>query len=140
MWRARLIARASSRCFLAETAVIRDWDDLAALGNESLQQANVLVIDPRSVLAREGAGLAAAEKCSSHSILHPRRGRPLTTLAAVSAAIAPVAAALAAHHRRRALLMLVHADRHEADHVLVDVGLALELGNAAGGASTSSIT
>src|SRR3546814_4724314 len=33
--------------------------DLAALGNVALQEANVLVVDPRCVGAREGAGLAA---------------------------------------------------------------------------------
>ncbi len=33
--------------------------DLAALGNVALQETDVLVVDPRSVCTREGAGLAA---------------------------------------------------------------------------------
>src|SRR4051812_6345732 len=55
--------------------------------------------------------------------------------AAVAAAIAAVvvAAALVAlaapHHRARALLVLVDPDRHVADDVLVDLGLALQFGN-----------
>src|SRR3954451_8566842 len=58
--------------------------------------------------------------------------------AAVAAAIAAIAAvvvaaalvALAApHHRARALLVLVDPDRHVADDVLVDLGLALQFGN-----------
>src|SRR5690606_29365711 len=45
-------------------------DDLATLGHEALQQTNVLVIDPGSVLRREGAALATAEKGSCH-VLSP---------------------------------------------------------------------
>ena len=37
-------------------------DNLATLGHEALQQAHVLVVDLGGVLARERAGLAAAEK------------------------------------------------------------------------------
>src|SRR6188472_1587258 len=55
-------------------------DDLAALGDEPLEQADVLVIDPGRILAGKGAGLAAAEKCSCHdyspSSSRPRPGRP----------------------------------------------------------------
>src|SRR3954451_21916904 len=40
--------------------------DLAAFGHEALEEADVLVIDARRVLAREGAGLAAAEECAGH--------------------------------------------------------------------------
>src|SRR4029078_8603624 len=36
--------------------------DLAALGNETLQQLHVLVVERRRVVARERAALAAAEK------------------------------------------------------------------------------
>src|SRR3546814_8098023 len=49
---------------------------------------------------------------------------PVTTSAAVVAA-----RTIALHHRGRASLMLVDADGHEADDVLVAVGLALELGD-----------
>ena len=42
------MARASSRCFLDETAVIRRGHDLAALGDVALQQLHVLVVDPRA--------------------------------------------------------------------------------------------
>src|SRR3712207_4762886 len=41
-------------------------DDLAALGDEALEQADVLIVDEGSVLAREGAALAAAEKWACH--------------------------------------------------------------------------
>src|SRR5690606_18032408 len=41
-------------------------DDLATLGHEALQQAHVLVVDLRSVLGRERAGLAAAEERTGH--------------------------------------------------------------------------
>src|SRR5690606_31291758 len=41
-------------------------DDLAPLGHEALQQAHVLVVDPRRVLGRERAGLAAAEERAGH--------------------------------------------------------------------------
>ncbi len=51
---ARLIAWASSRCFLAETAVMRRRHDLAALGNVALQEADILVVDLRRIRAGEG--------------------------------------------------------------------------------------
>src|SRR4051812_17491708 len=59
-----------------------------------------------------------------------------TTVAAVTAvatitAVA-VAALVAAHHRRRAGLVRVDAQGHVADDVLVDLGLALELGDDRG--------
>src|SRR3546814_2446056 len=41
-------------------------DDLAALRQVTLKQADVLEIDDRRVLRAEGAGLAAAEKGSCH--------------------------------------------------------------------------
>ncbi len=37
-------------------------NDLAALGNEALQQLHVLIVDLGRVIAREGAGLLAAEE------------------------------------------------------------------------------
>src|SRR4051812_30586178 len=49
-------------------------DDLAALRNEALQQANVLIVDARRVLAREGAGFAAAEECAGHYSTSSSRG------------------------------------------------------------------
>src|SRR6185437_13439142 len=49
--------------------------DLAALGDEALEQAHVLVIDLRRVLAREGARLAAAEECASHYSTSSSRAR-----------------------------------------------------------------
>src|SRR3954471_908378 len=58
------------------------------------------------------------------------------TIAAVTAVAAiptvALAALVAAHHRRRALLMRVDAQGHIADDVLVDLGLALELGDDRG--------
>ena len=124
-------------------------DDLATLGHEALQQADVLVIDLRGVLAGERAALAAAEKCTCHRLgLHLfGTGSAVTTIATVSAipAVTTKTAAVAiatrtalavtlatAHHRGRAGLMLVDADGEEADDVLVDVGLALQLGNRRG--------
>src|SRR4051794_29012855 len=53
---------------------------------------------------------------------------PITTLGAALALLLA-----AAHHRGRAALMLVDAKGEEADDVLVDVRLALELGNRRGG-------
>src|SRR5205085_9377940 len=65
--------------------------------------------------------------------------RTVAAIAAIAAratvaAVATIAAValLAAHHRRRTLFMVVDADGEEADDVLVDVGLALELGNRRG--------
>src|SRR4029079_13415835 len=52
-------------------------DDLAALRDEALEQAHVLVIDLRRVLAREGAGLAAAEKRAGHYSTSSSRARKL---------------------------------------------------------------
>src|SRR4051812_22395834 len=53
-----------------------------------------------------------------------------TTVAAVTTITAvAVAALVAAHHRRRAGLVRVDAQGHVADDVLVDLGLALELGD-----------
>src|SRR6478609_9658825 len=59
--------------------------DLAAFGNEALKEADVLVIDLRRVLAREGARLAATEESAGHystssararnSVPSPRSGR-----------------------------------------------------------------
>src|SRR4028118_79671 len=43
-------------------------DDLAALGHEALEQADVLIVDPGSVLAREGAALAAAADWARHAL------------------------------------------------------------------------
>src|SRR3954462_9729328 len=54
----------------------------------------------------------------------------VTAIATVAAlVVAPLVAVATAHHRRRALLMLIHLDGHVADHVLVDLRLALQLGN-----------
>src|SRR5437016_133294 len=50
-------------------------DDLAALRDEALEQADVLVIDDRRVLAREGAGFAAAEECAGHYSTSSSRAR-----------------------------------------------------------------
>jgi hypothetical protein len=57
-------------------------------------------------------------------------GAKFAALRAFAALGATFALLLAAtHHRRRAFFMLVDADGEEADDVLVDVRLALELGN-----------
>src|SRR6185369_2609378 len=53
------------------------WHNLAALGHEALQQAHVLVIDLRRILAREGARLAAAEKRAGHYSTSSSRARKL---------------------------------------------------------------
>src|SRR5690242_9514426 len=55
----------------------------------------------------------------------------ITTVAAIVVATALVALP-AAHHRARTLLMLIDLDGHVADHVLVDLGLALQLGDHRG--------
>src|SRR5689334_14656915 len=49
--------------------------DLATLGHEALEQAHVLVIDLRRVLARERARLAAAEERAGHQSRSPSRSR-----------------------------------------------------------------
>src|SRR5690349_5615924 len=63
-------------------------------------------------------------------------GAEAGTVVAVAAvaAFGPALAFLlaAAHHRGRAALMLVDADGEEADDVLVDVRLALQLGDRGG--------
>src|SRR3954447_27018400 len=41
-------------------------DDLAALRDEALEQADVLIVDAGRILAGERAGLAAAEKWACH--------------------------------------------------------------------------
>src|SRR3546814_4067595 len=46
-------------------------NDLAALGDEALKQADVLVIDPGCILRGEGAALAAAEKRACHVFCLP---------------------------------------------------------------------
>src|SRR5947209_5004391 len=87
-------------------------DDLAALGDEPLEQAHVLVIDLWRVLAGEGAGLAAAEECASHLLdllFAVEIGDAVATVATVAATRALLVAA--AHHRRRAVFELVDADR-----------------------------
>src|SRR5881392_1838289 len=43
--------------------------DLAALGNEALQELDVLVIDLGRVIAGEGAGLLAAEEGAAGAVL-----------------------------------------------------------------------
>src|SRR4029079_12159081 len=50
-------------------------DDLAALGDKALEQSDVLVIDARRVLARKGAGLAAAKECARHYSTSSSRAR-----------------------------------------------------------------
>src|SRR6476659_2106560 len=50
-------------------------DDLPALRDKALEQADVLVIDTRCVLAREGAGFAAAEERAGHYSTSSSRAR-----------------------------------------------------------------
>src|SRR4029453_12300628 len=50
-------------------------DDLAALRDEALEQGDVLIIDARGILDREGAGLAAAEECAGHYSTSSSRAR-----------------------------------------------------------------
>src|ERR1043166_2693600 len=49
--------------------------DLAAFGHEALEQADVLVVDLRRILAGERAALAAAEKRTGHRDYSPSRSR-----------------------------------------------------------------
>src|SRR5690349_20741946 len=56
--------------------------------------------------------------------------RTILAVATVGTALAILVAA--AHHRRRALLMFIDLDGEEADDILVDVRLALELGDRSG--------
>src|SRR6185369_8191150 len=72
-------------------------DDLATLGHEALQETHVLVVDLGRVLARERAGLAAAEKRTGHGLC-------LLAVAATGAL-----AVVLAHLDRRAGFELVHA-------------------------------
>src|SRR4051812_44640754 len=60
--------------------------DLAALGNVALQQLDVLVVDLGRVIAREGAGLLAAEERTAGAVL-------ATTAAFAALAVAVAAAA-----------------------------------------------
>src|SRR3569833_1603884 len=56
--------------------------------------------------------------------------RAVATIATTFAVIATLAVALLlAHHHRRAFFMAVDADGHVADHVFVDLRLALQLGH-----------
>src|SRR3954471_24248614 len=43
--------------------------DLAALRDEALEQADILVVDLGGVLAREGTGLAAAKEGAAHRLV-----------------------------------------------------------------------
>src|SRR3546814_674878 len=94
-------------------------DDLAALRQVTLKQADVLEIDDRRVLRAEGAGLAAAEKGSCHVL------RSLILAVAATAA----AAFLLAHHHRWTLFEFVDADGQPADDIFVDRGLAFDFGD-----------
>jgi hypothetical protein len=115
IWRARLIARASSLLLGADRGDAAR-DDLASLGDEALEQADVLVIDLRRILAREGAALAAAEKWACHVAVSLRlsvefvAAAAAVAVAARSTIVVAIAATLvaltAAHHHRRTLLML----------------------------------
>src|SRR3954471_20561167 len=128
-------------------------DDLAALRDEALEQPDVLIVDAGRVLAGEGAGFAAAEEWACHRCLSfplsfgevagravapVRTVAPVGTVAARAAvaavtAVAALAPLVAAHHGGGAGLVLVDPDRHVADDVLVDLGLALQFGDDARG-------
>src|SRR4051812_14671625 len=150
------MARALDR--LGELALLLGRDggdaagnDLAALRDEALEQADVLIVDAGGVLAGKGAGLAAAEKGACHDVssfslsvgevgtggavaaIRTVAARAAITAVATITTVAALAVAVAApHHRGGAGLVLVDADRHVTDDVLVDLGLALELGDDAG--------
>src|SRR5690348_7650520 len=136
--------------------------DLAALGDVTLQQLHVLVVDLRRIGARERAGLAAAEEgaaraalcCECHwlrlrrgfSVVVAARAALATVAVAAIAAVATIAVAEAAaavtalvavavrlaHHRRGAFLELFDADGEIAQHVLREALLALDLGQRSG--------
>src|SRR5689334_18243068 len=66
--------------------------DLAALGNEALQELDVLVIDLGRVIAREGAGLLAAEKRTAGAVL----ASTTAAIAVAAASAVTIASAFAA--------------------------------------------
>jgi hypothetical protein len=107
-----LIALASSRCLFAETAVIRLGTILPRSDTNHLQQTNVFVIDDWSVLAREGAALAAAKKWASHDAdpcllkLRSRRGGGAAAVAAIVVAVTAGPAIAASPPRSRSLRSL----------------------------------
>src|SRR5579872_1306143 len=61
--------------------------DLAALGNEALQQLDVLIVDLGRVIAGEGAGLLAAEEGTARAVV-----TAATAFAAFTIAVAATAA------------------------------------------------
>src|SRR5262245_38455712 len=69
-------------------------DDLAALGQEALEQLHVLVVDLRRLIAGEGTGLAPAEE---------------GTACTATARTATIAAALATTMTAAAVITLGHA-------------------------------
>src|SRR5258706_2022205 len=79
--------------------------DLAALGNEALQELDVLVIDLGRVIAREGASLLAAEEGTAGAVLasttaaFPVAAASAVTNATTSAFAAAVTGATLAHTR-----------------------------------------
>ena len=76
MKRARLIALASSRCFLCRDRRDARRHDLAALGNEALQQLHVLVVDLRRVLRpRTGRSCAGGRRDGVRLLRHHRHRR-----------------------------------------------------------------
>ena len=82
-------------------------------------------LNQRAMAARLGVSVSYLSQLESDV-------RPLT--AAVTAALATIGATLTvalllAHHHRRAGFVAVDADRHVADHVLVDAGLTLQFGD-----------
>src|SRR6185369_15486987 len=60
--------------------------DLAALGNEALQQLDVLIVDLGRVLAGEGAGLLAAEERTAGAVVTAATAAFAITIAAAFAA------------------------------------------------------
>src|SRR5258706_12193022 len=81
----RHIARALDRLRKQALLARRDggdaaWHDLAALGDEALQQLHVLVVDLGRIGAREGAGLLATKEGSSLTgLAHAKASSTATT-------------------------------------------------------------
>src|SRR4051812_35209827 len=100
-------------------------------GQDLRRRKNGRAIRPYpSLLSFERVAVAAATIATIAARATIAAVATIATIAAVTAVA--LAALVAAHHRRRALLMRVDAQGHVADDVLVDLGLALELGDGRG--------
>ena len=131
------MALASSRCFLARHRGDARRHDLAALGNVALQELHVLVVDLRRVIAGERAGLAAAEEGPAGGGLRAHTGAPSLSVSTAAAAVfgrRPRSCSLRARACGWNWIVRSFSTRHGdvAQHVFVDLELALELDHGVG--------